>query len=153
MNIGDDVVQSIWMMLIEKWTGVLQLQHPEAYLRKVARNAVVDHVCSSKRHGSSVPTDDNQLIALAGTTDDEGEISRFVDQQAMRDLLQRLARYLSPSQVAILVMEMEGRDVREIAQSLGVTTSSVRVQRMRIREKLNHVATGGRLNHEDENGP
>ncbi|MDW8805499.1 sigma-70 family RNA polymerase sigma factor [Streptomyces scabiei] len=150
---GDDVLQRIWMMLIKKWTDVLQLQHPEAYLRMVAKNAVVDHFRSSRHQISfNVPTDDKQLIALAGASDDEGEISQFVDQQAMSDLLQRLAKYLSPSQVTILAMEVEGRDVPEIAQSLGVTTSTVRVQRMRIRKKLNHVAAGGRLSFGDEDG-
>lgn len=125
---AEDVVQEA---LIKAWQKLGSLREPEAFkgwLTRIVANAAIGR---ARRRRFFEPID-----GVAVATAESGIDSR-ID-------IRRLLVKLAPKQRAVLhLTTFEGCTDREIAELLGIASSSVRVHRLRARRRLAELAGGG----------
>lgn len=107
----------------------------EHWISRIAVRVALDHLRREKRRRND--------IALPELGEDALDWLRSTDENrepAARDaaeLLHCALRELSPSdRVVITLQELEGRSVREIADTMGISRVAVRVRALRARLKL-----------------
>jgi RNA polymerase sigma-70 factor (ECF subfamily) len=125
---AEDVVQDA---LIKAWKKLGSLREPNAFsawLTRIVANAAV----ARARRGRFFEPIDGVAVAAA-----EAPVDLRID-------VGRLLRRLAPRQRAVLhLTAVEGYTDREIAEVLGITSSSVRVHRLRARRRLAELNRGG----------
>jgi RNA polymerase sigma-70 factor (ECF subfamily) len=125
---AEDVVQDA---LLKAWRKLRSLRDPEAFnawLTRIVANAAV---ARARRRRLTEPID-GAAVAAGGEA-----IDVAID---VRRLLARLA----PKQRAVLhLTTIEGFTDSEIAAALGISSSSVRVHRLRARRRLAKLTGGG----------
>ncbi len=116
---AEDLVQSAFVDLYRHWAKVVASDAPEAY----ARRALLNRFLTDQRRRSSTerPRDHGALEAIAVAVPDPAE------EIGTRDELRRLVAALPPRSRAVLVLRYyEDRPDEQIADLLGVNTSTVR---------------------------
>jgi RNA polymerase sigma factor (sigma-70 family) len=98
-----------------------------AYVKRIARNKILEAYRRDKR---SVPLD----LANDLPADDEPE--REAERQEAHETLHRRLRTLPPRRSTVLRLVMEGREVPEIAHSLGIREDLVRKEKSRALQEL-----------------
>jgi RNA polymerase sigma-70 factor (ECF subfamily) len=122
---AEEVTQDAFLKLYERWRGVVRLDHPEAWVRKVAVRAAIRQ---AKRNRSMRP------VAEAG---DEGAPDLLPDMD-----LARAVSALPPRQrAAVALYYLEDRPVEEVADLMDVSTSTVKQHLHRARAHLADVLT------------
>lgn len=125
---ADDVLQDV---LVRVHRGIGSLRDEDrvsAWVFRVARNAIVDHVRARR------PTADDVEIATtdAALEREEGDAAAAL----ARVLSLFVAELPSPYREAITLTELEGRTQREAAEMLGVSLSGMKSRVQRGRAKL-----------------
>jgi RNA polymerase sigma-70 factor, ECF subfamily len=99
----------------------------KAYLYKIARNLVIDHYRSAKH----------------SDTDELSEDAAFVEQTESRDDIQKLLQALDklkPEWCELIILkEVQGFNLKEIAHATGKSHGSVRVMAHRAMKELRNI--------------
>ena len=118
---AEDVVQEA---LIKAWRKLGSLREAEAFRAWLTRIVANTAVARARRRRFFEPIDGVAVAAVEVPVDTQIDVGRF---------LLRLA----PRQRAVLhLTAVEGYTDREIAEALGISSSSVRVHRLRARRRL-----------------
>jgi RNA polymerase sigma-70 factor (ECF subfamily) len=126
---AEDVVQEA---LIKAWRRLRSLREEKAFSAWLTRIVANTAVAKARRRRFFEPIDGASLAAVEVPVDTRIDVGR---------LLVRLA----PRQRAVLhLTAVEGYTDREIAKALGISSSSVRVHRMRARKRLAELNQGGK---------
>jgi len=107
----------------------------EHWISKIAVRVALDHLRREKRRRNDIalPELGEDALDWLRSSEDSGEPSA----QAATEWLQLALRELPPTdRVVITLQELEGRSVREIAQTMGISRVAVRVRALRARLKL-----------------
>ena len=129
---AEDVVQSALLRTARRWRSARR--SPEAYARTVVANLAKDRWRSLGRRPAEAPlVHDVPLAGTDGTSHDD---------RLDRDGLMRAARGLPPGQRAVLVLRyFDDLSVEETAETLGVTTGTVKSQTSRALASLRTALT------------
>jgi len=107
----------------------------EHWISKIAVRVALDHLRREKRRRNDIALPELGEDALDWLRSSEDTSEPAAREAA--ELLQLALRELSPSdRVVITLQELEGRSIREIAQTMGVSRVAVRVRALRARLKL-----------------
>lgn len=121
---AEDVVQD---GLIKAWKKLASLREPAAFSGWLTRIVANMAIARARRRRTFAPINGSEIAAV-----DRG-IDARID-------VQRLLQQLAPRQRAVLHLTVvEGLSDREIAESLGIASSSVRVHRLRGRQQLGRL--------------
>jgi len=120
---AEEVTQDAFLRLYERWRGVARVEHPEAWVRKVALRASIRQ---SRRNQSPQPV---------------AEVAEYGSVDAVPDVdLARAVATLPPHQrAAVALFYLEDRPVAEIAELMDVSPSTVKQHLHRARARLLHV--------------
>ena len=125
---AEDVVQDA---LIKAWKKLGSLREPKAFSAWLTRIVANAAVARARRRRFFEPIDGIAVAAVEGPVD-------------LRIDVGRLLRKLAPRQRAVFhLTAVEGYTDREIAEALGISSSSVRVHRLRARRRLAELNRGG----------
>ena len=125
---AEDVVQDA---LIKAWKKLGSLREPKAFSAWLTRIVANAAVARARRRRFFEPIDGIAVAAVEAPVD-------------LRIDVGRLLRRLAPRQRAVLhLTAVEGYTDREIAEALGISSSSVRVHRLRARRRLAELNQGG----------
>ena len=125
---AEDVTQEALLRLYRNAESLRDDQALEAWMYRIARNAITDHYRRSAVRPA--PTDPEQLVALASTTDDD---VADADVQLASCLSPLLARVPESYRHALELTDLGGLTQEEAAARMGLSTSGMksRVQRGR----------------------
>jgi RNA polymerase sigma-70 factor (ECF subfamily) len=125
---AEDVVQNIFVKLLERRLPSALINHPRGYLYRAAVNQALNTVRSRKRQRLD---EDFELHDVPSRETQQGE-----DTQVRRLLLDAIAQ-LKPKAVEILILRYEHNcSDAEIAQMLGTSRGAVAVALNRTRARL-----------------
>lgn len=128
---AEDVVQEA---LLKAWRKLGTLREPAAFGAWLTRIVANQAVARARRQRFFEPIDGVAVAAAEAATDDKIDVGR-------------LLRALAPRQRAVLhLTAIEGYTDGEIADALGISSSSVRVHRLRARRRLAELTGGGERN-------
>jgi RNA polymerase sigma-70 factor (ECF subfamily) len=128
---AEEVTQDAFLRLYERWRSVARVEHPEAWVRKVAVRAAVRQ---AQRNRRVQPTDH---VESTGSTDAVPDVD-----------LDRAIAALAPRQrAAVALFYLEDRPVEEVAELMRVSVSTVKQHLFRARA---HLAT--QLQEEEVSG-
>ncbi|GHA68870.1 hypothetical protein GCM10010372_80420 [Streptomyces tauricus] len=139
-NDVDDVMQAVWIAVLGNWYRVRQMEYVEAYLFKVTRNESLRiRQATVRRYRYASPTEDIRLVMSAEhrrrlQPDEADQVLQ--EEWLRRCIAEQIAPHLSRQQLAILLLAAAGHDNDLIAEALGVAPATIRVQRHRLRRKL-----------------
>jgi RNA polymerase sigma-70 factor (ECF subfamily) len=130
---AEDVLQTVFMRLLRRWSDIDLSSNPGAYLRRAAVNASLD-LLRARARSASVPLDD------AGPDAEEaGDASpeqRRLDAE-MRGRLRRAILALSEKSARVFTLRyLEDVDNKEIARQLGMSQTAVAVMLHRARQQV-----------------
>jgi RNA polymerase sigma-70 factor, ECF subfamily len=133
---ADDVLQDVLLRMHRGLPGLRDDDRLSAWMYRIARTAIVDHLRARQRHPLAPP--DDQAAAAAGPPDAASlpaEDDRAVACEVAQSLAAFVARLPSPYREAITLAELEERTQRQAAEMMGVSLSGMksRVQRGRAR--------------------
>jgi RNA polymerase sigma-70 factor (ECF subfamily) len=125
---AEDVVQEA---LIKAWRKLGSLREAKAFNAWLTRIVANTAVARARRRRFFEPIDGIAIAAM------EAPVELRID-------VGRLLRGLAPRQRAVLhLTAIEGYTDSEIAEALGISSSSVRVHRLRARRNLAELSRGG----------
>ena len=125
---AEDVVQD---GLIKAWKKIRTLREPRAFAGWLTRIVANTAIARARRKRFFETIDGVALAAARTPVDDRIDVGRLLVK-------------LAPRQRAVLHFTViEGLTDHEIGEVLGITSSSVRVHRLRGRRRLAEIAKGG----------
>lgn len=127
----DDLAQEIAAQLWHAWPHYDPARSFSTWMYRVALNVAISHVReqSVRRRHDAVPLDEDiHDLADAGGIDHERE-------QHVR-LLQRFIQRQAPLDRALLLLYLDDRPQREIAEILGITESNVSTKIGRLKQRI-----------------
>jgi RNA polymerase sigma factor (sigma-70 family) len=123
-EIADDVVAETMAVMYSKWSMLSEIRSPLAYAKKVAHRTLLAEW--NRRHRRrELPTDQVPY--------DRPEPPVAADLEMM---VKGAVAALPSAQQKIVALKLDGWDVQEIAELLGITRSTVRVHLMNARQRL-----------------
>ena len=131
----EDLAQETFVKVWRARATYDRLAPLEHWISRIAVRVALDHLRREKRHRAEVSLAELGEDALdwLHSTD---ETATLAGRDAV-ELLDLALRELSPmDRVIITLQEIEGRNVREIAATLGISNVAVRVRALRARLKL-----------------
>ncbi len=124
-----DLVQDIVAQLWRAWPRYDPGRTASTWMYRIALNVAISFVRKEVRHrGLSVPLDE--------TLHDTAIVS---DDGALQDRLQRLKKFIgrqSPLDRALLLLYLDDKSQREIAEILGITPTNVSTKVNRLKQKI-----------------
>lgn len=129
----DDLAQEIAAQLWHAFPKYDPARSFSTWMYRVALNVAISHVRSQslrQRHDAVALDDDLHEVADTNAADHEGE-------QHLR-LLQRFIARQPPLDRALLLLYLEDRSQREIAEILGISESNVSTKIGRLKERIHN---------------
>jgi len=117
---AEEVTQDAFVHLYERWGGVVHIDHPAAWVRKVAARAAVRQA---------------RLTRLRGSVHRDEETTSW-DNLPDLDLVRAVASLAPQQRAAVALYYLEDLPVEEVAHLLGVSTSTVKQHLHRARGRL-----------------
>jgi len=130
---AEEVTQDAFLRLYERWRGVARVEHPEAWVRKVALRAAIRQ---ARRNLSVRPVAE---VADPGTLDPVPDV----------DLARAVATLPPHQRAAVALFYLEDRSVAEIADLMEVSASTVKQHLHRARLRMAELLTE---DHEEVSG-
>ena len=116
---AEEVTQDAFLRLYERWGGVVRIDNPAAWVRKVAARAAVRQAKQARVREAA----------------QEGEITAW-DHLPDVDLVRAVASLAPQQRAAVALFYLEDLPVEEVAHLLGVSTSTVKQHLHRARTRL-----------------
>lgn len=129
---AEDITQEVFIKLWQNWQ---KIDHSKlnAWLMRVAHNAVIDHVRKRKNHVDN--TDDYAEPDVQAASDEE--IGKQLDDEAFKQQLMQCIHSLDdPFRSIIIMRDIQGQSYADIQHSLDMSESQVKVYLHRGRRKL-----------------
>jgi RNA polymerase sigma-70 factor (ECF subfamily) len=136
----EDIVQNIWLKAFEKLKSFRSEAPFEHWLMRLAVRTCYDSLRSHRR---------NRETTFAELTEPEEDwLDRFVSQpelaevdaEGARQFIERLLERLSPSaRLAVTLVDIEERSVKEVAQLTGWTVPMVKIRAFRARAEMRKI--------------
>lgn len=117
---AEEVTQDAFVRLYERWGGVARIEHPEAWVRKVAVRLAIKQAQRNRAQPAVVLADETGAV----------------DQRPDVDLARAVASLPAQQRAAVALFYLEDRPVDEVAQLLGVSTSTAKQHLHRARSRL-----------------
>lgn len=125
----DDVAQEVFLRLM-RYERTELVEHPQAYLYKMASNVSAEWALSARRRRPHDPEWLTELVAGERTEDGAGE-------QALQAEVERALQTLTAQQHAVMKLQFfEGLNRTQIAERLGMSERSVKRVLMKSYGKL-----------------
>lgn len=118
-EIARDIVQDSFVMLLENRKSIDPEQSLKGYLYVVVKNRCLNHLRSFKIADTNQCRLIEALIFTSSFSDEDG--------QELMDKVNHYREELSEQQRIIIDLKIEGKSYVEIANDLGITTSTVNV--------------------------
>jgi RNA polymerase sigma factor (sigma-70 family) len=128
-----DLVQEIAAQLWRAFPGYDTARPFSTWMYRIALNVAISHVRSIVGRASAVPLDDHQ-DTHPGFAIDDGSAQHEADQQ-LRALYAVIDRQ-SPIDRALLLLWLEDRSQREIAEVIGISESNVATKLNRLKQRI-----------------
>ena len=127
----EDVTQEVFIKLWQHWQ---KIDHNKlgAWLMRVARNAVIDHVRKRK-------TAQNKIDEYADVSEQasyEDQVAHIDEQGFRQPLLEAIKSLDEPFRSIVIMRDIQGMSYAEIQQSLDMSERQVKVYLHRSRRKL-----------------
>ena len=122
---AEEVTQDAFLRLYERWQGIVRIDHPGAWVRQVAIRLAIKR---AKRE---------RTLRVVDQVDETGAKDRLPDV----DLAHAVASLPGQQRAAVALFYLEDRPVDEVAQLLGVSTSTAKQHLHRARTKLAALLT------------
>lgn len=124
---------------VDRWEPGREYGSFRGWLRRVTRNLVVTWIRRRKRNLATAALDLDALLIAEETP--EGEESRQFDGEVRRSLFQRASEQVRAevqerTWAAFWEVAVRGREVEEVAKTLGLTAGAVRVAKCRVIARL-----------------
>ncbi|MET8047613.1 MULTISPECIES: SigE family RNA polymerase sigma factor [unclassified Streptosporangium] len=127
-HLAEDLLQSVLIKIIRRWSKVLSLDRPEAYARKALVNQYISWL--RRRTGRELPRADPPEVAYSS---EDSTVIRIVVRQALLRL--------PPKQRAVIVLRFyEDRTERETAELMGCSVGTVKSQAHQALNRLRVLA-------------
>ncbi|HEX4976934.1 MAG TPA: sigma-70 family RNA polymerase sigma factor [Nocardioides sp.] len=117
---AEEVTQDAFLRLYERWGGVIRIDNPAAWVRKVAARAAVRQA---------------RLARIRETVRPDEEVSAWDDLPDL-DLVRAVAALAPQQRAAVALFYLEDLPVDEVAHLLGVSASTVKQHLYRARARL-----------------
>lgn len=117
---AEEVTQDAFLRLCERWRGIIRVDHPAAWVRQVAVRAAIRQARLSRLRFS--PTEPDEPSAY----DDLPDV----------DLARAVATLAPQQRAAVALFYLEDLPVDEVADLLGVSSSTVKQHLHRARSRL-----------------
>ncbi len=138
-----EVMQDLLMAVsrsIDRWDPAKERGSFRAWLRRVARNLVINWLKQRQRHVIATGGSDLQAM-LSGLPDDSGPETAEFDQELRRAMFQRAAEQVRAevqpaTWQAFCETGIVGTSPAETAKKLGLTVGAVRVAKCRVLARL-----------------
>ncbi len=131
---ADDIVQEVFLRVHEKAGQLRDAEKLQAWIYRIARNAVIDYYRSRGSARAEVASGD--LEEAESREADQEELADQNINACVRGLLGALPpMYRDP----LLMADVEGLSQKDIAERLGVSLSGAKSRVQRGREKLREV--------------
>jgi RNA polymerase sigma-70 factor (ECF subfamily) len=124
---ADDVLQEVLIRVHRGLSGLRDEEQVAAWMYRIARNAVIDHLRSRPREMPAIELESAEPSAM------EDDDAAHVMARALSFFIVELP---SPYREAITLTELEGRTQREAAEMLGIKVSTMKSRVQRGRAKL-----------------
>lgn len=115
---AEDVVQDTYLHVLQRSAGVT-IDHPRAYLFRIAANLSVDHTRRTKMRSCHDVAGLDELCSFSSPD------ATITDAMEVRRLKQALAELAPPLRTTFLLNRVEGLTYVEIAQRLGLSVRTV----------------------------
>ena len=136
---AEDVLQSIFVKLLQRGVTPEVRQHPGRYLHRAAVNLSINVLRTRKRRRAADWADALEIPASAGTREDERE------REERHDRLMEAIASLKPRALEILVLRYKhGYSDAQIAELLGTSRGTIAVALFRIRARLRKLMATAR---------
>ena len=122
---AEEITQDAFLKLYERWRGVVRIDHPQAWVRRVAVRAAIKQARSSR------------LRPWVDRTDEPAIDDRLPDI----DLARAVATLAPQQRAAVALYYLEDLSVDEVAHLLDVSSSTVKQHLHRARARLAELLT------------
>jgi len=135
---AEDVAQKIWLK-IQRINDDPPILNKKAYLHRLAHNIAIDHVKGDQRQATVA----ERAEALLWGADFDLGPERIIES---RDLLARIAGAIAslpePTRTILRLTRLEGKTQREVAEEIGVSTTTVENHLRRALALLGRIRDG-----------
>src|SRR5690606_19998778 len=134
----DDLAQEIAVQLWRAWPGYDPARRFSTWMYRIALNVAISFLRSDgHRRRHAVPLDEAVHDMIDESADDH-------ETAAQLRVLHRFIAALAPLSRALLLLCLDERSSREIAEVLGISESNVTTKISRLKQRIrDHVATPG----------
>lgn len=130
---AEDVAQKIWMK-VQQVRDEPPIINKRAYLRRLAHNVAVDHLKSDQRQAT---TAQRAEALLWGTDHVLGPEEIAESREALERVRDAIGALPEPTRTILRLTRIEGLKQREVAERVGVSTTTVENH---LRRALAHLA-------------
>lgn len=141
-QVSEDITQEVFLKAYEKGQALLEHPSPEGFLCKTARFLTYDAVRKQAREKTEPLEDADLQGAARGRSQDlfhemETEQDAALDEEQMAQ--QILCRLSKDEQSLYRSYYIEGQSMKDLAQSLGMKESTLRMRYLRLRKKIKRL--------------
>lgn len=129
-NDREDLVQDIIFQLWKSWGNYNRAYTFSTWLYRVALNVAISFYRKEKRFSNTVSF--NQIIIEVADTETHTEMDADIK------LLQQFIQELNPLDKALMLLYLEAKSYKEIAEILGITETNVATKISRTKNILKH---------------
>lgn len=145
----DDLLQEIFLRIFVSLARLQSPQFLDAWVRRVTLNATYDYLRKQRRIPEVLMTDllESQLRAVEtlGCSPRQSGECHQIESRVEADAL--LASIPLPDRELLLLREVDGYSVKDLAQALSVSENAVAVRLLRARRKARRVEEPTHLAH------
>ncbi len=127
IHLAEDVTQDVFVRVWQQREAILRSDHPRAYICRIAHNLAIDRLRHRERERSFAIEE----VAITSRNYDDAERS---------DMVMLTKRFISElperQRIVIHLRDVEGYELKDIAQILEADEASVRVNLSRARKSI-----------------
>ena len=127
IHLAEDVTQDVFVRVWQQREAILRSDHPRAYICRIAHNLAIDRLRHRERERSFAIEE----VAIT---------SRNYDDTERSDMVMLTKRFISElperQRIVIHLRDVEGYELKDIAQILEADEASVRVNLSRARKSI-----------------
>lgn len=129
LSMADDLVQDVFVRLIEAEAGLGHIRNPRAYLHRSARNIAINALRRQQRYVSDAGT--SELPDPAATV-----VDRLIAREELLRVMRAIAALPARRREVFVLSRVDHRTYDEIADQMGISRNTVMVQIVRALSDL-----------------
>ena len=132
---AEDLLQEVFLKIHQEACSVKDQEKVQAWVYRIARNAVTDHYRSRSRRAWAAEVPVEQVVEQMAGDEDHGDV-----HEEVLGWLEPMIEELPPSYgEALRLADIEGLAQREVAERLGLTLSGAKSRVQRARRQLGEI--------------